>query len=43
MTLDELKNKEPTNSTRWAIHLLETMEKNQLEEIMEICKKILDK
>ena len=44
MTLEELKEVNPrTNETRWAIHLLESMGKDQLEEIIKIIRKILDK
>ena len=43
MTLEEHKELDKTNETRWAIHLIETMEKNQLEEIIKIIQKVFDK
>ncbi len=43
MTLDDLKEMEKTNVTRWAIHLLETAESDQLRKIMDLITKVLDK
>jgi len=43
MTLEELKELDRTNETRWAIHLLETMNKDQLKKVIEICTNVLDK
>lgn len=43
MTLNEIKDMEKTDITRWAIHLLETIENSKLEKILELCQKNLDK